>query len=88
MIVAYIDGGARGNPGPAGYGAFIQSPEGNILAELHGPGRAGTIEAGRNDGDLDLAFHPRIHDRAEDDVGLFVSGFLDDAGCFADFDQR
>jgi probable phosphoglycerate mutase len=36
MIVAYIDGGARGNPGPAGYGAFIQSPEGNILAELHG----------------------------------------------------
>jgi ribonuclease HI len=36
MIVAYIDGGARGNPGPAGYGAFIQSPEGNILAELQG----------------------------------------------------
>lgn len=36
MIVAYIDGGARGNPGPAGYGAFIQSPEGSTLAELHG----------------------------------------------------
>jgi probable phosphoglycerate mutase len=36
MIVAYIDGGARGNPGPAGYGAYIQSPEGTILAELHG----------------------------------------------------
>ena len=36
MIVAYIDGGARGNPGPAGYGAYIQSPEGNTLAELHG----------------------------------------------------
>jgi len=36
MIVAYIDGGARGNPGPAGYGAFIQSPDGNVVAELHG----------------------------------------------------
>jgi ribonuclease HI len=36
MMVAYIDGGARGNPGPAGYGAFIQSSDGNVVAELHG----------------------------------------------------
>jgi ribonuclease HI len=36
MIVAYIDGGARGNPGPAGYGVSIQSSDGNVLAELHG----------------------------------------------------
>jgi probable phosphoglycerate mutase len=36
MITAYIDGGARGNPGPAGYGAHIESPDGEILAELHG----------------------------------------------------
>jgi len=36
MIVAYIDGGARGNPGPAGYGVSIQSPEGSVLAELYG----------------------------------------------------
>jgi ribonuclease HI len=36
MIVANIDGGARGNPGPAGYGVYVQSPDGNILAELHG----------------------------------------------------
>ena len=36
MILASIDGGARGNPGPAGYGVFIQSPDGNVLAELHG----------------------------------------------------
>jgi ribonuclease HI len=36
MIVAYIDGGARGNPGPAGYGARIQAPDGTLLAELHG----------------------------------------------------
>jgi ribonuclease HI len=36
MVVAYIDGGARGNPGPAGYGVSIQSPDGNVLDELHG----------------------------------------------------
>ena len=36
MILAYIDGGARGNPGPAGYGAHIQGPDGTVLAELHG----------------------------------------------------
>jgi probable phosphoglycerate mutase len=37
MIVAYIDGGARGNPGPAGYGARIEDGGGRLLAELHGP---------------------------------------------------
>jgi len=36
MIVVYIDGGARGNPGPAGYGVSIQTPDGAILEELHG----------------------------------------------------
>lgn len=36
MIVAYIDGGARGNPGPAGYGVSIQSPDGQVLEQLHG----------------------------------------------------
>lgn len=36
MITAYIDGGARGNPGPAGYGVHVQSPDGEVLAELHG----------------------------------------------------
>jgi ribonuclease HI len=33
-IVAYCDGGARGNPGPAGYGAVLQSESGELLAEL------------------------------------------------------
>ena len=37
MINAWIDGGARGNPGPAGYGVHIEDAAGNILAELHGP---------------------------------------------------
>ena len=36
MIIAYIDGGARGNPGPAGYGVRIESEAGDVIAELHG----------------------------------------------------
>ncbi len=35
MITAYIDGGARGNPGPAGYGVYIQLPD-DTVEELHG----------------------------------------------------
>jgi probable phosphoglycerate mutase len=37
VIVAYIDGGARGNPGPAGYGVRIEDEEGRLVGELHGP---------------------------------------------------
>jgi ribonuclease HI len=33
-ISAHCDGGARGNPGPAGYGALIQSTDGGVIAEL------------------------------------------------------
>jgi ribonuclease H / adenosylcobalamin/alpha-ribazole phosphatase len=29
----YADGGSRGNPGPAGYGAVVLTPEGDVLAE-------------------------------------------------------
>lgn len=36
MVVAYIDGGARGNPGPAGYGVSILSADGTVVEELHG----------------------------------------------------
>ncbi len=36
MITAYFDGGARSNPGPAGYGVYIVDELGNVLAELHG----------------------------------------------------
>lgn len=35
-LVAFIDGGARGNPGPAGWGAVMQSTDGTTIAELHG----------------------------------------------------
>src|SRR3984957_19683574 len=33
-ISAHCDGGARGNPGPAGFGALVQDADGNVLAEL------------------------------------------------------
>ncbi len=33
-IQAHCDGGARGNPGPAGFGAYIQAEDGTVLAEL------------------------------------------------------
>ena len=36
MITAYIDGGARGNPGPAGYGVYIEGPDGVAIQELYG----------------------------------------------------
>ena len=36
MITAYFDGGARANPGPAGYGVYIVDDLGNVLAELSG----------------------------------------------------
>jgi ribonuclease HI len=36
VIHAWIDGGARGNPGPAGFGARIEDDSGQLLAELHG----------------------------------------------------
>ena len=33
-FTAHCDGGSRGNPGPAGYGAVIENPEGRIVARL------------------------------------------------------
>ena len=37
MIVAYIDGGARGNPGPAGYGVRIEREDGGLVEEFAEP---------------------------------------------------
>jgi probable phosphoglycerate mutase len=34
VMVAHIDGGSRGNPGPSGYGAYITDSEGKRIAEL------------------------------------------------------
>jgi probable phosphoglycerate mutase len=37
VITAYFDGGARSNPGPAGYGVFVVDDQGAVLAELYEP---------------------------------------------------
>lgn len=34
-ITAYVDGGARGNPGPAGYGVRLEDERGAVVAVLH-----------------------------------------------------
>ena len=36
MVRVYIDGGARGNPGPAGYGVRIEDADGTLIEELYG----------------------------------------------------
>jgi ribonuclease HI len=33
-LTAHIDGGSRGNPGPSGYGVFLQDDTGRTVAEL------------------------------------------------------
>lgn len=33
-VVAYIDGGARGNPGPAGFGVRIEERDGSLVDEF------------------------------------------------------
>lgn len=37
MLTAYTDGGARGNPGPAGYGVQVVDSDGTVVAELYAP---------------------------------------------------
>ena len=33
-FTGHCDGGARGNPGPAGYGAVLEDPKGQVVARL------------------------------------------------------
>ena len=33
-LLVWSDGAARGNPGPAGYGAVVKDPHGRVLAEI------------------------------------------------------
>jgi ribonuclease HI len=35
VITANVDGGARGNPGPAGFGVSIKDEHGRVIAELY-----------------------------------------------------
>jgi ribonuclease HI len=36
-LVVNVDGGARGNPGPAAIGVVVSDPEGNVIDELSEP---------------------------------------------------
>jgi ribonuclease HI len=36
ILQIHIDGASRGNPGEAGFGVHVASPEGSTLAELYG----------------------------------------------------
>jgi ribonuclease HI len=37
VLVAHVDGAARGNPGPAGIGVVLADPQGNVLKEIAEP---------------------------------------------------
>ena len=41
-VVVHVDGGARGNPGPAAAGALVSTPDGEILADAAEPIGIGT----------------------------------------------
>ena len=74
MVVAYVDGGARGNPGPAGYGVRIESPDGGLVDELHGGLGIATNNVAEYNGllaALEWAVahkQPRIHIRADSEL--------------------
>ena len=36
-VVVHVDGGARGNPGPAAIGVVVSSPDGEVLEEVAEP---------------------------------------------------
>ena len=35
-LIAYVDGGSRGNPGEAGFGVVLKTPSGEVLREVRG----------------------------------------------------
>jgi ribonuclease HI len=73
LITAYIDGGARGNPGPAGYGVYIQLP-GGAVEELHGGLGIATNNVAEYNGLLAALKwaidhgHRRLHIRADSEL--------------------
>ena len=74
MIVAYIDGGARGNPGPAGYGVRIEAPDGTVLDELHGGSASppttsrNTTACSRRCNGPSITVRPRLRIRADSEL--------------------
>ena len=70
----WIDGGARGNPGPAGYGAHIEEEDGTVVAELYGAVGVATNNVAEYSGLLAalewaIAHHYRdVHVRADSEL--------------------
>lgn len=71
MITAFIDGGARGNPGPAGYGVFIVDADGAPLVRLHSALGVATTNVAEYNGLLAALRwaaehgHSRVHIKAD-----------------------
>ena len=69
--MAYIDGGARGNPGPAGYGVRIERPDGTLVDEISAPIGVATNNVAEYRGLLaalewaKLQGHRRLHVRSD-----------------------
>jgi probable phosphoglycerate mutase len=69
-VVAYIDGGARGNPGPAGYGVRIESQDGTLIEELHAPLGIATNNVAEYNGLLGAVDHEveTLHIRSDSEL--------------------
>ena len=71
MSTAYVEGGARGSRGPAGYGAYILDANGSVLAELYAPLGKTTNNVAEYNGLLAALRwalehgHDRVHVRAD-----------------------
>lgn len=76
MIVAYIDGGARGNPGPAGFGVHIEDEQGALIDEFRGFLGSSTNNVAEYNGLLAaLGYaqqHGHLHVRIRSDSELLV----------------
>jgi ribonuclease HI len=65
VIVAYIDGGARGNPGPAGYGVRIETADGVLVHEFSGAIGVATNNVAEYRGLLAALEWAQAHDHRE-----------------------
>jgi ribonuclease HI len=65
MIVAYIDGGARGNPGPAGYGVRVEQADGTLVEEFSGSIGVATNNVAEYRGLLAALEWAKAHDHHE-----------------------
>jgi ribonuclease HI len=74
VITAYIDGGARGNPGPAGFGVLVQDASGAVLDEIHGGLGIATTNVAEYNGLLAALHwaaergHRKVHIRADSEL--------------------